>query len=48
MTRVLDVSDISEGETGLVSGLINTTQQIGGALGLAVMWLLLSHAERFF
>jgi len=26
-----------EGESGLASGLVNTTQQVGGAVGLAVL-----------
>jgi hypothetical protein len=31
------VEGIAESESGLASGLINTTQQIGGALGLAIL-----------
>jgi EmrB/QacA subfamily drug resistance transporter len=36
-TTIAAVSGVDEHEAGLASGLINTTQQIGGAVGLAVL-----------
>jgi EmrB/QacA subfamily drug resistance transporter len=36
-TTIAAVAGVDEKESGLASGLINTSQQIGGALGLAVL-----------
>jgi EmrB/QacA subfamily drug resistance transporter len=36
-TMTLAMSDATKDDSGVVSGLVNTTQQVGGALGLAVL-----------
>src|SRR5204862_54580 len=36
-TTIAGVSGVDEHEAGLASGLINTSQQVGGAIGLAIL-----------
>ncbi len=45
-TNVAATSGVAHEQSGIVSGLVNTSQQVGGALGIAVLTLLASgHAS---
>jgi EmrB/QacA subfamily drug resistance transporter len=45
-TTIAAVAGVEEKESGLASGLINTSQQVGGALGLAILsTIATSHTE---
>ena len=44
LVTVIATSGISHKESGLVSGLLNTSQQIGGAIGLAVLSVISTQA----
>ncbi len=39
------VSGISDSESGAASGMLNTTQQVGGALGLSILTTVFSSAS---
>lgn len=44
LVTVIATSGVSHKESGLVSGLLNTAQQIGGAIGLAVLSVISTQA----
>lgn len=46
VNTMLTTSGVSHKESGLVSGLLNTGQQIGGAIGLAVLTVISSAATK--
>lgn len=46
LVTVTATSGVSHKESGLISGLLNTAQQIGGALGLAVLSVISTQATK--
>jgi MFS family permease len=46
MATMATTNGISQKESGLVSGLLNTGQQIGGAIGLAVLTVISTTATK--
>ena len=41
-TNVAATSGVTHEQSGMVSGLVNTSQQVGGAFGIAILTLLAS------
>lgn len=46
VTTVVTTTGVSHKESGLVSGLLNTSQQVGGAIGLAVLTVISTAATK--